>query len=601
MLIGQRVILWFLGLILVPVLAVSGLFYFGFKNNIQDNARKNLEYTADIQQDRIEEITARYQRTLIAFTTRLSLPESVGRFNDTQSEEDRDTLIRSLQASTKANEQYKNISILNLNGRVIASSNLDYIGRDVSNADAFKLYKDKNSTINNLSLNDGELELIMSGPIMLEDRPVGVVVIENKADILQEVVSDYKKLGETGETILARELSNGDVQYITNLRFDQNASLKRVVDGSNQNDPIARAVSGESATSMELVSYGGKEILSVSRPIEGTNWGIVVKIDQSEAFASLNDVIALSISIIFVVLVIGVFVAQYASRILTDPLIILSIAVEAMSRGDLSARVDLEKNKISSKGEYGILAKSFNNMAENLENLDKLKNEFVMLTSHQLRTPASSVKGYLSMLIDGFAKPGSDEWNELLASAYKENEQQLQLVNQILAVTQAETHNMKPSLEKVDLEVLIKNVVKQIRPVLIERDQHVVLNAPKKSRTIDGDKEKLYMIVENLIANASKYSPNGTTLTIEIKYNRQNATVAFIDQGFGIDPKDIDKLFNKFSRLNNPNSDISQSSGLGLYLVKKLVELHNGKISVASEGVGRGSTFTVVLPIKNKG
>ncbi len=601
MLIGQRVILWFLGLILVPVLAVSGLFYFGFQSYIYDNAKESLEYTADVQQGRIEEITNRYSNSLSAFTTRLFLPESVERFNITQSQEDRETLNRSLQASTKANEQYKNISILNLDGRVIASSNLDYIGRDVSNADAFKLYRDKNSTINNLSLNDGELELVMSGPIMLEGRPVGVVVIENKADTLQKVVSDYKKLGDTGETILARKLSNGDVQYITNLRFDQNASLKRVVDGSNKNNPVVRAVDGESATSMKLESYRGEEILSVSRPIEGTNWGVVVKIDQSEAFASLNDITAMSVSIIFIVLVIGVFIAQYASRILTDPLIILSIAVESMSKGDLSARVDLDRNKISSKSEYGILAKSFNNMAENLENLDKLKNEFVMLTSHQLRTPASSVKGYLSMLIDGFAKPGSDEWNELLASAYKENEQQLHLVNQILAVTQAETHKMEPSLEKVDTEILIRNVVKQIRPVLIERDQHVVLNAPKKSRTIDGDKEKLYMIVENLIANASKYSPNGTTLTIEIKYNRQNATIAFIDQGFGIDPKDIDKLFNKFSRLNNPNSDISQSSGLGLYLVKKIVELHNGKISVASEGVGKGSTFTVVLPIKNKG
>lgn len=599
MLIGQRVILWFLALIMVPVLAVGSLFYFGFRGYVYDQTQENIEYTASVQQRRVQKVVNGYQRLLSAYTTRLLLPEAVDHYNRTHDIDDIRALNNSLGSSVKFNDQFINISILNLDGEVISSSDPNLIGRDYPDKASFDSYLHENTSINSLSLGkNGKLEIQLAGPILLGDKPVGVVSIVNSADELQKIASDYSRLGDTGETMIVRLRKNGDAEFITSLRFDKDASLKRTVSASNTNDPVIRALNENSYTDLDSTGYLGNHVMVATRSVEGTKWAVVVKIDLSEAFAALNTFNIIAATIIFIILAAGVFVAQYASRILTDPLIILTIAVREMSDGNLSSRVDLEANRISEGSEYGILAKAFNNMAANLENMDKMKTEFVMLTSHQLRTPASSVKGFLSMLIDGYVKKGSAEAEDILKSAYAENDQQLHLINQILAVSQAENHQMVLDKQNVNLVQLIKRIVRQLRPILIEHGQHIKLDIPAKAPLVEGDSEKLYMIIENIMVNAIKYSPEGAVLTVSAKYDRKGATLTFIDQGIGIETKDIDNLFKKFLRLSNTSDSGTQGSGLGLYLVKRLVDLHGGKIQVSSEGLNQGSTFTVWLPLK---
>jgi signal transduction histidine kinase len=226
-----------------------------------------------------------------------------------------------------------------------------------------------------------------------------------------------------------------------------------------------------------------------------------------------------------------------------------------------------------------------------------MKTEFILLTSHQLRTPASAVKGFLSLLLDGYAKPLTSKQKELLESAYEENEQQLRLINQILSISQAESQQMQLSKIEVDLVKLAQKTVGQLQAIALEHKQKITVHASEKSIVTLLDSEKIHMVIENLVSNALKYSPDGAEIVVSVERGVDAVVLRVKDKGYGIDPQDIYLLFKKFSRLPNPKSVKAQGSGLGLYLVEKLVELHGGTIEVQSKQ-GVGTTFTVRLPHK---
>ncbi len=226
--------------------------------------------------------------------------------------------------------------------------------------------------------------------------------------------------------------------------------------------------------------------------------------------------------------------------------------------------------------------------------VDRLKSEFVSLASHQLRTPATAVKGLLSLLLEGYNGTLTAEQTENLTQAFAENEHELKIIDDMLDVAKLDAGQIVLEYAPVDIASLLRSAVAEQHELIRGRRQVVHIEAPK-SLTITADKAKLQMVFDNLLTNASKYSPEGGKVELKLKQTAHQLMIQVKDDGIGIAAKDLPNLFKRFSRAANAEKTGASGSGLGLYLAKQIVDLHRGRIQVASE-LGRGSTFTVILP-----
>jgi PAS domain S-box-containing protein len=227
--------------------------------------------------------------------------------------------------------------------------------------------------------------------------------------------------------------------------------------------------------------------------------------------------------------------------------------------------------------------------------LNQSKDEFISLASHQLRTPATGVKQYVAMALDGYAGELSPQLRMLLERAYENNERQLTIVNDLLKVAQIDAGKVKLQKERFDIVELLASILRDDASKFTERDQRVTLTHSHPVIEISADKDRLRMVIENIIDNASKYTPLGKSIKVRVRQLKSTVSIAIQDTGVGIEKKDIDKIFDKFVRIDNPLSTHVGGTGIGLYWAQRIINLHDGTIRVKSE-VEEGSTFTVTLP-----
>ena len=230
------------------------------------------------------------------------------------------------------------------------------------------------------------------------------------------------------------------------------------------------------------------------------------------------------------------------------------------------------------------------------QQLDIAKEDFVSLASHQLRTPASGVQAILSMILDGDFGPMSELQRRHLERAMQANRRQLQIIEDLLNTARVDAGRMELELAHTDLAALIDDTLAEQAAQFESRHQTAGLTLNDRP-TVIADGSKLRMVLDNLLTNASKYTPEGGQIHVSLERSGDMARILVSDTGVGIAAPDIPKLFTKFSRFDNEFSTLVGGSGLGLYLANSIVALHNGRLTVSSR-LGMGSSFCVTIPIK---
>ncbi|MEH7444791.1 ATP-binding protein [Bacillus sp. JJ1122] len=225
--------------------------------------------------------------------------------------------------------------------------------------------------------------------------------------------------------------------------------------------------------------------------------------------------------------------------------------------------------------------------------VDRIKSEFVSTVSHELRTPLASILGFTELILTRELKP--DRQKKYLTTIYNEAGRLTALINDFLDIQRMEAG--KQSYESVEIELLpIINKVIDLQKV--QSDKHeFILDLAGGSDKILGDREKMEQALTNLVHNAIKYSPNGGEVRIALYEKDGQVNIEIKDEGLGIPPEAMDKLFEKFYRVDNSDRRSIGGTGLGLAIVKEIIQFHNGEIKVDSE-YGKGSTFTVSLPVQ---
>ena len=227
---------------------------------------------------------------------------------------------------------------------------------------------------------------------------------------------------------------------------------------------------------------------------------------------------------------------------------------------------------------------------------DRLKSEFVMQVSHDLRTPLTSIKGSIDNLRDSIAGPLSAKQVQYLDRMSKSSDELVRLINNLLDISSIESRNVTLTLATIVLQDLIERMVSKFQPVAAGKQLDIRLEKFDGESRIQGDGAKLEQAIGHMLDNAIKFTAPGGSVTITLHRNRHSLKTSIRDTGIGIPLDEQWAIFDRFYRVGKRSSSTEKGAGLGLYLAKNIIEMHGGRIRVSSE-VGKGSEFLFTLPL----
>jgi signal transduction histidine kinase len=278
---------------------------------------------------------------------------------------------------------------------------------------------------------------------------------------------------------------------------------------------------------------------------------------------------------------------------ITRPLSKLRQATEAVADGDLSARAPVKR-----KDEVGLVADAFNTMADELERQEGLRKQMVADVAHELRTPLSVMLGNLEAMIDELIPASEEE----LEAVHKEVLRLGRLVEDLRILSLADAGELQLSQESIDVAELVETAVRRMTPTAQSKGVSLVGDIGQNPGHVEGDEGKLQQVLANLIGNAIRYAPAGTEVILQAGSSREEVNLVISDQGPGIDPDELPNFFERFWKGDRSRARVREDyhdgsgSGLGLSIVRQLVELHNGRVE-ASLPDGGGLRVTVTLPV----
>jgi len=334
----------------------------------------------------------------------------------------------------------------------------------------------------------------------------------------------------------------------------------------------------------------------------GEPWGVESIVanpytTRASTIATITGLVAIAA---FGALLATLLVSTWLAARFTRPLRRLGEATRLIGAGDLSGRVPAAELE-SSYAEVADLARQFNAMAERLEeSVDLIRRDrdrsrdFLADVSHELRTPLAALRMHVELL-QGRAGDDPDTRAEFLATSRGQLDRLDWLAHNLLELSKLESGLLRLELRPDDLRSTVESAVQQADPSAGRRGVELEMHLPDAPVRVRHDPQRIGQVVANLVGNAIKFSPPGSTVTVELVPAREGARLAVVDTGVGIDAAELPHVFERFYRGSRANEARGSGSGLGLAIVKSIVDMHGGRISIESR-VGAGTTVTVLLP-----
>ncbi|MCA9370030.1 GAF domain-containing sensor histidine kinase [Candidatus Woesebacteria bacterium] len=274
----------------------------------------------------------------------------------------------------------------------------------------------------------------------------------------------------------------------------------------------------------------------------------------------------------------------------------------AVALDNINAYQEISAFNITLKEEVKKATTKLKSMNQNLRNLDRLKDEFLSIASHELRTPMTAIKSYIYMTLSGKGGKVTKKQKYYLERSYMATERLIKLVNNLLNISRIESGRISLELEKINLYRLTDEVFDEVRARAEELGLSISqtkLEEQKKLEVI-ADTDKVKEVLINYIGNSLKFTPKGGSITVSYEVADDMIWTRVTDTGAGVSQEDLGNLFQKFGLMEGSyqvNQNVSQGTGLGLYICKSVIELHGGEVDATSPGVGKGTVFSFSLPL----
>jgi len=275
------------------------------------------------------------------------------------------------------------------------------------------------------------------------------------------------------------------------------------------------------------------------------------------------------------------FLSKYISR----PLVKLNRSALNVADGSYKQQVDIKGND-----ELAQLGKSFNIMTDRLEKLEKIRKDSTSDLAHELRTPVTTIKGYLEAVEDGLMELDSQTIKEL----QEESDRLIRLINQLQEYSEAQNKIVNLNKERLDLSSILREILNKYQFSIKDKNISVNLDLAQNI-TVNADRDSMIQILSNLIENAVKYNNTGGNINVESKKINDHISIKIINNGPKIDQKDLPFIFERFYRADQSRSKNTGVTGIGLAVTKELVEAHGGTISAKSQK--DRTVFTIILPL----
>ena len=374
------------------------------------------------------------------------------------------------------------------------------------------------------------------------------------------------------------------------------------MDNHGNRPEVLAAASGEYGASTRFSRTVGLRMMYLALPVR-SNGQLVGYVRTSlplsvidERISQLRAIIAVAAgSAALAALLLGLVFARRFSAPLTS----MTSVAQAMAHGDYDQRLSITRSD-----EIGKLAGALNQMAESardrmseLHRLEQIRRDFVANVSHELKTPIAAVRGLVETIIDD--QEITDENRErFLDKIHNQSMRLSAIVTDLLTLSRLESGNEVLETISLDLSEVVRSTVTSLGQAAEERNIRVEILLPEGPVRLLGDEDALSQVTSNLLDNALKYSPRGAEVWIRLRQENGKAVIEVQDQGVGIEPRDRDRIFERFYRVDKARSRELGGTGLGLSIVKHIVLAHGGEVDVESSP-GAGSTFRVFLPVEN--
>ena len=480
-----------------------------------------------------------------------------------------------------------------------------------------ELYHFSDFSLNPLT---NEVVAYLSLPIMQHSYVRGVIIFEVSNQGLNTLMSDREGLGQTGETFVV----GSDHKLRSNLSLTPDFS---VLNSFNDNQyrmpfaPVTEALQGKNGAG-RFDSYRNEEVLAAYTTIDvfGQPWALISEISVDEAFALTRQLEKLVLSLAFFSVLLFIMFSRWLSNTITAPLLNLTWSAELVAAGDLEKPI---RGANPEGDEICRLAHSFAHMQysvreklqlinqqkqelesqvelirkqnEELQQADKLKDEFLANTSHELRTPIHGIVGMAESMIAGSAGELSESQRQQLSLIIRSSEGLARLVNDLLDYHKMRYGQLPIKMQAIDLKSVINLVFELCQHLTGNKPLRLINQCPDDLPVIYADELRLEQVLYNLIGNAIKYTPEGkVVLGVDVLDDALRVTIT--DTGIGMNDAQIKHIFEPLVQVRNSRNHAKAGYGLGLSVSKQLVNLMQGELSVTSKPE-LGSVFSFTLPL----
>lgn len=318
------------------------------------------------------------------------------------------------------------------------------------------------------------------------------------------------------------------------------------------------------------------------------NGVMIVETPRSEMNGMLNKIyLMIWFFVILTLIILSIVVYAACEKFIIAPI----EAVNKVSRKIADGMVG-ERVKINSNDELGELAKTFNTMADSIEQVELNRREFISNVSHELRSPMTSIKGFIAGILDGIIPPEKEHF--YLGKVSEEIERLTRLISDLLDISAMQAGKLTFNFTKVDINEILKTSAINLEPKIRDKNLHVSVVLEEDYMNVKGDKDKLIQVVTNLLDNAIKYSPENGNIEIKTQSKGENAIVTIYNDSKQLSDDQLRQVWERFYKLDKSRTN-KYSTGLGLAIVKNIVANHEQEVWVENSADGKGVLFAFTL------
>ena len=455
--------------------------------------------------------------------------------------------------------------------------------RDQTNLPKFKVAKEEGEYVSPVYFNS-------QGPMVT----IAALVKPNNNETKISVLSAELSLAEVGD--IARRAKLGKTGYLYVVDSTSRVVGPDGIDFNSANNPFIKKIlawqdSGKSGIYSRYENYAGETVAAFAKIIPNLGWGVIAEWPIKDADSIINSlkyqILLFSVGVLIAVIILSVALADK----IINPIKKLEEGTEFVAKGKFDAPVDIKTGD-----EIEDLGVAFNKMTEGLKELQALKDEFVFIAAHELKTPVAAIKGYLSIINDGLAGPVNDKVKDFIVKVLNANARLIRLVEDLLEVARSEAGRIKIDVAPIDISLVIKETMGELKPLADEKSIKVNYEEFAGLPKVLADAGRVREILVNLIGNSIKYTLGSGSVDISHEVAENNLVTHIKDHGIGMSKEAQAKLFTKFYRVATKETANITGTGLGLFIVKQIIEKMGGKIWVESIE-GQGSTFSFSLPL----